>query len=252
MSNENGLAARSPVPVVRLSPQGHAFTTSADVAAFFDKRHSHVLRAIERLLTALAEQADPQAECVTSDGPDDLDEHQPNFGLMSLGSLFEPISVDIGLGNGAVRRAPAYSVSRDGFALLAMGFTGKQALAFKLAYIGAFNAMETRLRRLHVEPLVEDLEFGRGLRLKDKLTLHEQAYRASRALTDAKDDDERRQAYWQLYQINTTLGIPMPAMQAMGVMPLPLADSESALAKPPGAAAAACGGVSRGCRKRGV
>lgn len=227
MSNETGLVAHSPVPVVRLSPQGHAFTTSADVAAFFDKRHSHVLRAIERLLTALAEHADPQAECVTKGDPD-LDEHQPNFGLMSPGGLFEPISVDIGLGNGAVRRDPAYSVSRDGFALLAMGFTGKQALAFKLAYIAAFNAMETRLRQLHVEPLVENLEFGRGIRLKDKLTLHEQAYRASRALTDAKNDDERRQAYWQLYQINTTLGIPMPAMQAMGVTPLLMSDSESA------------------------
>ena len=32
--------------------------------------------------------------------------------------------------------------------------------------------------------------------------------------------DERRQAYWQLYQLNTALGIPMPTMEALGVPPL--------------------------------
>lgn len=228
MSTENGLIALQPAPVVRLSPQGHAFTTSADVAAFFDKRHSHVLRAIERLLADVAEHSESQAECVTSDEADALGEHQPNFGLMFPGGLFEPMTVEIGLGNGAVRRDPAYSVSRDGFALLAMGFTGKQALAFKLAYISAFNAMEAKLRQLYVAPLVEDLEFARGIRIKDKITLHEQAYKASRALSNAKNEDEQRQAYWQLYQINTTLGIPMPTMQAMGVTPLILTGDGSA------------------------
>jgi Rha family phage regulatory protein len=41
---------------------------------------------------------------------------------------------------------PAYRITRDGFTLLAMGFTGKRALAFKLAYIEAFNKMEAALR----------------------------------------------------------------------------------------------------------
>ena len=30
----------------------------------------------------------------------------------------------------------------------------------------------------------------------------------------------RRQAYWQLYQLNTALGIPMLTMEALGVPPL--------------------------------
>lgn len=38
-----------------------------------------------------------------------------------------------------------YHLTRDGFTLLAMGFTGKKALAFKLAYIDAFNRMEREL-----------------------------------------------------------------------------------------------------------
>ena len=33
-------------------------------------------------------------------------------------------------------------MNRDGFTLLAMGFTGKKALEFKLAYIDQFNRME--------------------------------------------------------------------------------------------------------------
>ena len=36
-----------------------------------------------------------------------------------------------------------YYMNRDGFSLLAMGFTGKKALDFKLQYIQAFNQMES-------------------------------------------------------------------------------------------------------------
>lgn len=41
---------------------------------------------------------------------------------------------------------PYYNLTRDGFFLLAMGFTGKKALQFKLAYIDAFNRMEAQLQ----------------------------------------------------------------------------------------------------------
>lgn len=37
-------------------------------------------------------------------------------------------------------------MNRDGFTLLAMGFTGKKALQFKLKYIDAFNQMETHIK----------------------------------------------------------------------------------------------------------
>jgi len=205
-----------PIPVVRVSPTGSAFTTSTDVAAFFDKRHSHVLRAIEGLLSDLREHIHLEDHAVIEDQRDDED-HQPKIGLMVLKDLFEAAEVEVSIGSGAVRRDPIYNLSRDGFALLAMGFTGKQALTFKLAYISAFNVMEDRLRQPYVAPLAEDLAFAKGLRIKDKLILHEQAYKASRALSVATNEHERRQAYWQLYQINTTLGIPMPTMAALGV-----------------------------------
>ena len=43
------------------------------------------------------------------------------------------------------RQFPEYFMNRDGFTLLAMGFTGKAALEWKLKYIAAFNEMEKKL-----------------------------------------------------------------------------------------------------------
>ena len=42
-------------------------------------------------------------------------------------------------------------MNRDGFTLLAMGFTGAKALQFKLAYIAEFNRME-EIIHMHLDP----------------------------------------------------------------------------------------------------
>ena len=41
----------------------------------------------------------------------------------------------------------SYDMDRDGFSLLAMGFTGAKALKWKMAYIAAFNAMQVEIDR---------------------------------------------------------------------------------------------------------
>lgn len=107
-------------PVVSVS-HGQATTTSKAVADYFHKQHKHVLDKIESLKAELP-----------------ADWYGPNFRLIQL---------DTDLGMGRKRADPAYEITRDGFTLLAMGFTGKQALQWKLRYIEAFNAMEARLRR---------------------------------------------------------------------------------------------------------
>ncbi|WP_370649558.1 ORF6C domain-containing protein [uncultured Limosilactobacillus sp.] len=61
-----------------------------------------------------------------------------NFGQMFIESN-QPASY------GRDRRI--YYMNRDGFSLLAMGFTGKKALQFKLKYIDAFNQMEKQLQQ---------------------------------------------------------------------------------------------------------
>lgn len=91
-----------------------AVTTSLQVAKVFDKRHDHILRDI-----------------------DDIKKDVPNFGEMFI----ETTELD---SYGRDRRI--YDMNRDGFSLLAMGFTGKKALQFKLKYINAFNQMEDYIK----------------------------------------------------------------------------------------------------------
>lgn len=50
---------------------------------------------------------------------------------------------------------PAYRITRDGFAFLAMGFTGKKAAAWKEKFLEAFNAMEAELTRRQASKLEE-------------------------------------------------------------------------------------------------
>jgi len=109
----------TPRPHVRIH-EGQAITLSTEVARVFGKRHNDVLRAIQNLLPQLPP------------------EHLRNFAQMVI---------DVEIGSGATRKSPAYKITRDGFTLLAIGFTGKRALAFKLAYIDAFNRMEAELTK---------------------------------------------------------------------------------------------------------
>lgn len=50
---------------------------------------------------------------------------------------------------------PEYLMNRDGFSLLVMGFTGKDALHWKMKYIAAFNEMEAKLNGKPISLLKE-------------------------------------------------------------------------------------------------
>lgn len=109
----------APAPVLAVV-DGIPTTTSLEVARQFNRPHDEVLRRIRNLLAQLPA------------------EHLRNFAEM-----FHEVEV----ANGAKVKHPAYRITRDGFTLLAMGFTGKKALQFKLAYIDAFNKMEAQLAK---------------------------------------------------------------------------------------------------------
>lgn len=53
--------------------------------------------------------------------------------------------------NSQGKQQPMFLVTRDGFVLLAMGYTGELAMRFKEAYIKQFNAMESALRGKLIE-----------------------------------------------------------------------------------------------------
>lgn len=90
-----------------------AVTTSLQVAESFEKRHDNVIRDIENLKKDVLNFEEMFLETETPD----------SYG----------------------RSRRTYLMNRDGFTLLAMGFTGSKALQFKLKYIEAFNQMEQQL-----------------------------------------------------------------------------------------------------------
>lgn len=91
------------------------------VAKFFEKNHKEVLRDI-RKLTA------------------------PDSGLPQTFAErnFAPSSYMDATG----RRLPCCQMTREGFTLLVMGYTGKKALGFKVLYIERFNEMESYIKTL--------------------------------------------------------------------------------------------------------
>ena len=93
---------------------GKAVVSSRDIARVFEKRHDHVLRDIKNIIA------------------NDADWGLPNFGEMSYPDSYG-------------RSQTEYVMTRDGFTLLVMGYTGEKAMQFKKAYIAAFNEMERKL-----------------------------------------------------------------------------------------------------------
>ena len=94
---------------------------SISVAQFFEKEHKNVLADIRKILS-------------------------PSSGLSEeFGRLnFQPTSY-IDNWN---RKQAAYAMTRDGFTLFAMGYTGEKAMRFKELYIRRFNEMERFIKTL--------------------------------------------------------------------------------------------------------
>lgn len=126
---------------------GEPVTTSRAVAEQFGKQHKNVVRDIESIITELN-------GCGLNFQP----ANEPNFGLVN-GLNFEPVEIDTANRDFAARNfflteytdekgepRKQYILTRDGFTLLAMGFTGAKAMQFKVAYINAFNRMEELIR----------------------------------------------------------------------------------------------------------
>ncbi len=113
--------------LVTLNINNQPTTTSKIIADTFGKPHKDVLKAVRAL-----------------EIPEDFNRRN-----------FSPISYQDRLG----RNYPAYEITRDGFTLLAMGFTGKKAMEWKIKYIAAFNALEESVKQnLTVPSLTQDRE----------------------------------------------------------------------------------------------
>lgn len=90
--------------------------TSLQVAEHFGKEHRNVLAAIRKI----------------------LDTDEDGFGALNF-----QLSSYLSEQN---KEMPMYVMSKDGFVLLVMGYTGAEAMRMKKAYIARFNEMEKALQ----------------------------------------------------------------------------------------------------------
>ena len=92
-----------------ISENGQVVVSSREVAEHFGKEHKNVIQSIENLAAE-------------------------NSATKSM--FYETTFENRG------KQYPMYLMNRDGFSLLTFGFTGKEALEWKLKYIDAFNQAE--------------------------------------------------------------------------------------------------------------
>lgn len=89
------------------------YTTSKDISEKFGKQHKHVLRTIKDLVAQNS----------------------------AAKNMFHETTYE-----NRGKQYPMYFINRNGFTLLVMGFTGPDALEWKMKYINAFNRMEEIIR----------------------------------------------------------------------------------------------------------
>lgn len=104
--------------IILSTQNGEPVASSREVAKRFGKEHKNVMQAVANLVAKNS----------------------------AAKSMFHPATFE-----NRGKKYPMYLMNRDGFSLLAMGFTGKEAVQWKLKYIEAFNEMEKKLAAQHKE-----------------------------------------------------------------------------------------------------
>lgn len=141
-----------------------AVTTSLQVAENFGKRHDNVLRDV-----------------------DTIKKDVPNFEEMFIETT-EPDSY------GRDRRI--YYMNRDGFSLLAMGYTGSKAMEFKLKYIEAFNKMEQAVRQELPQTPEEKLELTMQVTTRINKRLGKVEEKIDEIQNKSEIDSDQRYKLW--------------------------------------------------------
>ena len=128
------------VEIKRIGKEDETVVTSLDVAETFGKQHKDVLESIRGINEAVS---------------------TAEFSALFYDGTYKA-------SNG--KNNPMYYMNRDGFTLLAMGYTGEKAMQFKLAYINQFNAMENVLKDILEERHRTEVERAKGIAVRQALT----------------------------------------------------------------------------------
>lgn len=109
-----------------ISKEGNLVVSSRQIAERFNKRHADVLESIENIIT--------ENSAVTD---------------MIFESFYQA---------GTGKRYKEYFMNRDGFSLVAMGFTGKKAMEWKIKYIAKFNELEKEAHKYDISNASPELQ----------------------------------------------------------------------------------------------
>lgn len=136
---------------------GDLIVNSREVANNFNKRHDNVMRDIDNLIS-------------------------------NSSKLRNEYFIPNQYKNAKNQSYPEYLLTRDGFSLLAMGFTGTEALEWKIKYIEAFNKMETAIKDVYhisetaiVNNIMNNLEEKIFTNIDERLSKYEDNYRPTHA-----------------------------------------------------------------------
>ena len=164
---------------------GQLVVSSRQVAENFGKQHKDVLRAIEKLIEG---------------------------DWRKIAPMFHETTMMDSYG----RQQKTYLMNRDGFSLLAMGFTGSKALEWKLKYIQAFNEMEKTIKEHRDSYMIED-PIERALKWAEE---QKEKQKALKALEEAKPKVEtydalvNRESYVGIREMAKLIGYPVNKMGA--------------------------------------
>jgi|GEM_PF-237070 len=140
-------------------------TSSLQVADTFEKEHKNIMRDIDKLLE-------------------------------SGGSKLSREMFATGSYENRGKQYPMYYMNRDGFTLLAMGFTGKKALEFKLRYIDAFNKMEKQIINQPKDSYMINDPVERAKRWIEEETEREQLTDQNKVLLIEKEHNKKPLSYY--------------------------------------------------------
>lgn len=153
--------------------EGEMVVTSREVAENFEKRHADVIEKIEEF-------------------------------IKTENSVMTKMFIESSYKAGTGKSYKEYLLTRDGFTLLAMGFTGSKAIEWKLKYIDAFNKMEQALKEQSKPTCIEDLIIMQAQSLKDMREQVNQAnYHALEAKAEAEKSREEIQAMRDVVATNS-------------------------------------------------
>lgn len=166
---------------------GQLVVSSMQVAENFGKEHAKVIRSVEGIISETPKMASQK--------------------------MFYETTYKV---DGNNKSYKMYLMNRDGFSLLAMGFTGSKALEWKLKYIQAFNEMEMTIKEHRDSYMIED-PVERALKWAEE---QKEKQKALKALEEAKPKVETydalvsRESYVGIREMAKLIGYPVNKMGA--------------------------------------